>query len=698
MGRGVAVSLLVATKKKRKISAEATSGSVTVDSSHEVLIGRSTASKVRLGHTEATTLTVAGQVLNVTQLQHQCSSGCQQQQQNSTMCTQCNSGYQLVQQNTTMYSTPCKHSVGEVVVTTVDPGSDYVLANGTVRSKVRFPKLAEAVGSLPQREWVLREPAIPGDKWSDITWSEELGLFVAVGGTTSNSGIMYSSDGVAWFSVYPPVIKAWRSVVWAKELSLFVILGFDSAATSPDGKSWTEQSIPTSGTWYGLAWSPSLTLLVTVRTTVSGQQAMTSPDGINWTLRTTPSVGGTAFLWSDVAWSPQLSLFAAVALEEAGVMTSPDGITWTLRTASSNNAWSEIVWAAGLGKFVAVAYSNFDGDRQVMTSSNGISWTSHAVPQISDWVSILWSEERGLLVSLSYRNITGKRAMFSTDGANWTLMSTPLDNSWASMAYSPSLDLFAAVATDGDGRRVMTNKFITYNSTTSFLLPDLQASNPFSPAKVYLRATECAAPTGSFFFLPSPFSLSLVCAEKMLGPRVPTTDISTLTANVTSTAQSLTSVQDTVAKHTQRITTLEAAPHGFRASSSQPALPNPGQQYNLLQLDPSLNTTEPTGAVFQVDVDVVSHGLKYCGTRVVLQGKQGTQPTVFLETERSPDDSSRINRAALRVIEVSPSQPTASWTWDLFGQHTYNTTGCYVQNEYAGYDPVATVKLMGFLF
>jgi hypothetical protein len=91
---------------------------------------------------------------------------------------------------------------------------------------------------------------------------------------------------------------------------------------------------------------------------------MTSPDGINWTARAPAADLG----WIGVTWSPELSLFAAVAASGTGnrVMTSPDGINWTIRTSAADNYWRGIAWSPSLGMFAAVS-STGTGNR-VMTS------------------------------------------------------------------------------------------------------------------------------------------------------------------------------------------------------------------------------------------------------------------------------------------------------------------------------------------
>ena len=84
----------------------------------------------------------------------------------------------------------------------------------------------------------------------------------------------------------------------------------------------------------------------------------------NWTIRTSAADNG----WRSVCWSPELTLFVAVANSGTGnrVMTSPDGINWTIRTSAADNSWLSVCWSPELTLFVAVAYTG-TGNR-VMTS------------------------------------------------------------------------------------------------------------------------------------------------------------------------------------------------------------------------------------------------------------------------------------------------------------------------------------------
>ena len=84
----------------------------------------------------------------------------------------------------------------------------------------------------------------------------------------------------------------------------------------------------------------------------------------NWTIRTSAADNN----WRSVCWSPELTLFVAVAYSGTGnrVMTSPDGINWTIRTSAADNNWFSVCWSPELTLFVAVA--NTGTGNRVMTS------------------------------------------------------------------------------------------------------------------------------------------------------------------------------------------------------------------------------------------------------------------------------------------------------------------------------------------
>ncbi len=287
-----------------------------------------------------------------------------------------------------------------------------------------------------------------------VTWSPELGLFLAVatGGTEPSYNILISSNGISWMPTTSIPDQGWTSVEWSPELSLFVAvtqaINTSNALimTSPDGLVWTARVAPDRNSWYSVAWSPALGLFVAVASD-GANRVMTSPDGINWTPRLAP-----LNQWRYVMWSPGLGLFVAFSFDGAGnrVMTSPDGINWTSRTSAADNVWTGATWSPELNLLVAVAGSGV-GNR-VMTSPDGINWTSRTSAADDYWNSVAWSPTVGLFVAVASSG--ANRVMTSPDGINWTARNdTLLGGEWRSVDWSPELQLFAAVA--GNNGEVM---------------------------------------------------------------------------------------------------------------------------------------------------------------------------------------------------------------------------------------------------
>ena len=182
-----------------------------------------------------------------------------------------------------------------------------------------------------------------------------------------------------------------------------------------------------------------------------------------WTSRTS---AGETLVWSDIAWSPSLGIFAAVAQGGVSpVMTSPDGITWTARSSSNDsNVWVSIEWSPTLNLFVAVS---FNGTNRVMTSPDGITWTGHAsATETNNWRSVVWSPALNLFVAVASAGTN--RVMTSPDGITWTARASATEtNAWIYVTWSSDLNLFAAVATGGTNRVMTSPDGITWTARAS---------------------------------------------------------------------------------------------------------------------------------------------------------------------------------------------------------------------------------------
>ena len=215
--------------------------------------------------------------------------------------------------------------------------------------------------------------------------------------------------------------------------------------------SWIIRSSPADEGWTCVCWSPELSLFTALADSGTGNRVMTSPNGVTWTIRTSAADND----WKSVCWSPELSLFVAVAISGINnrVMTSPDGINWTIRTSPADNEWRSVCWSPELSLFVAVAPSG-PGDL-VMTSSDGINWTLRTPAAYNYWNSVCWSPELSLFVAVASSGVYNN-VMTSPDGINWTLRSSAGYDYWLSVCWSPELNLFVAVAISGS-KRVMTS-------------------------------------------------------------------------------------------------------------------------------------------------------------------------------------------------------------------------------------------------
>ena len=150
--------------------------------------------------------------------------------------------------------------------------------------------------------WTRRDA--PGNYWSALAWSPNLGVLVALAdGTTGAKAATSADGGITWVDRTAGVpAGAWtpKGACWCPEIGLFLAVG-DFVATSPDGQTWTRQTTPSLGT-YGLGavtWSRTRLLAVAVKISTGTDCALTSQDAVTWTAQTTPSGGWHAVVAAD---------------------------------------------------------------------------------------------------------------------------------------------------------------------------------------------------------------------------------------------------------------------------------------------------------------------------------------------------------------------------------------------------------------
>jgi len=290
-------------------------------------------------------------------------------------------------------------------------------------------------------------------KWKDISWSPELGLFCVISGS---SDVKTSPDGIIWtIHTTTGITINNDSITWSPQLGIFCIVGINDAATSSNGTGWTNHDTGfTSKIWADITWSPQLEIFCAVSSNGGTDSIMSSSNGIDWDIQLSPFSFGLL----SVVWSPQLGIFCAISpLPTLNVIiTSSNGINWDIQGHSnSNGLFRSITWSPELRLFATVSSNNF-GSGGIMTSPNGIDWTPIFAPESNAWTSITWGNAVGMFVAVSSNR--NNRVMTSIDGIIWkSVPAANTDNDWASVAYSQSLRRFVSISQSGSGtNRVMT--------------------------------------------------------------------------------------------------------------------------------------------------------------------------------------------------------------------------------------------------
>ena len=163
------------------------------------------------------------------------------------------------------------------------------------------------VSSTPKivvRNWY--QETVPDGDLYGVTFSESLGMFVAVG-YNSTSNIQYSTDGISWTQLTVPDGDL-TDITFSESLGIFVAVGYNSTNNiqySYDGIAWTQLTVP-DGDLIGITFSESLGIFVAVGSAASNN-IQYSYDGIAWTQLTVPD-GDLA----GVCFSDTLEMFVAV--------------------------------------------------------------------------------------------------------------------------------------------------------------------------------------------------------------------------------------------------------------------------------------------------------------------------------------------------------------------------------------------------
>lgn len=292
--------------------------------------------------------------------------------------------------------------------------------------------------------------------WNNVIYAPALDLFCAVAdnAATPLGPIMTSPDGATWTRRFEPAGNDFRikAIAWSPLLGRFAAVGTGTVRTfkSSDGITWTVDLTIAGLTWESVTWSEPLGLFCAVATDgLAGNGVSTSPDGATWTVRAQAAVA----IWRYIVWSDADAQFLAVASNNAlnQVQTSPDGINWTLRVATgTTRQWQCVAFAPGLGigngRYCALADQGAGGNARAMTSDNaGITWAEHNILANNDnWHGIAWSPTLNLFAATAISGTGAQRIATSPDGIVWTARTAPGLNQWHGLTFANGI--FVSVA------------------------------------------------------------------------------------------------------------------------------------------------------------------------------------------------------------------------------------------------------------
>ena len=224
-------------------------------------------------------------------------------------------------------------------------------------------------------------------RWRRVSWSPELGMFVAVG--EQHPGIMTSTDGTIWTFIglsdnYAPL----SSICWSPELKIFVAVGsFGKILNSNNGINWNITTIA-SNAWVGVSWSPQLGIFVAITANTSTQnQIVTSSDGINWN---NAKALVSYYQLHTICWSPELRIFIALAYNTNGsALISINGINWTSIPVPSNTYPNQVCWSPELGIFAIVGvYMTSSLKGRPPTSYNLFDSSFNSIDETGKWTFV----------------------------------------------------------------------------------------------------------------------------------------------------------------------------------------------------------------------------------------------------------------------------------------------------------------------
>lgn len=326
--------------------------------------------------------------------------------------------------------------------------------------------------------WTLRQSTSTSSVLN-MTFAENGGTIIAVGGTSSAQISYSSTDGITWTARNTGTARVY-DVKWASAASVFVAAAAAGlVSTSPDGTTWTIQTLANTGAvstinWTNLAVSSNGISLYGFNTANNQGAAMSAgPGSSTFNIRNVTSATGRG--WNRAAYCPGNDL---TWLWGDGTLTLYNNISTTnTNGASFRTRWSGVINFSSTSS-AHVASLDVNGNSEVVMALSSVSSNSQYYPATIHYTN------QGDNFAFSYCGVGGIRKLrtidnkifvvgitgmvsYTTDGVTWNVNDSVGDGNSHIMDIAYNGTTWVVVC--HDGKTFSSNDLTTWTERGTYL-------------------------------------------------------------------------------------------------------------------------------------------------------------------------------------------------------------------------------------
>lgn len=182
---------------------------------------------------------------------------------------------------------------------------------------------------------------------NSLTWSASLGIFLAVVGAAIN----YSSDGITWTNQALALAPSLEGVSWSPELGLFVAVGSPSVGTnavvtSNNGSIWSYVSVPEANMWRDVCFAPALNRFAAVSDTGTNRAMINTSPAV--TASASIAVGTVQGQRATLIGGTDGNIFPAILTNNLGTSLKKTPLVLT------KNSTTSFIWDSALALWIQV--------------------------------------------------------------------------------------------------------------------------------------------------------------------------------------------------------------------------------------------------------------------------------------------------------------------------------------------------------